>query len=403
MAAAATAGRALVNSNWPSNMFASKERPPYPSSAARAARFDSFGPARPSQRRIGAGSRRFNPAQGGYVQTRSRRRIGRRRTRKRTTTRKQIRRIRRTIKKAKMARFSKIKGQYVFPLQTSATYPLTTFPGPYGQTVSPVGITTSGNCPGAVGWNIIDEPANKSLNILYDTTAVESLPWIDSTTSEARVVNFGDLSAVKEQLRFHHKLSWDLWFRNNSNSVAEVDLYLCKALSDCVIGPLTEINRLRQAAYSDGTDPLIPNDPFPITEDFDQYISVPHSGGQKREWGLVKKVKMVLNPGDESRQFLSYSCTLPYSTLATDVDQLQFCKGSWAMFARIQGGLVVDKTNPSLVAIGGATVGVWMSRDHEMSVSKNDYTNVHRLVTTVPMTIAGPVVAAAAAVDDLTM
>jgi len=108
---------------------------------------------------------------------------------------------------------------------------------------------------------------------------------------------------------------------------------------------------------------------------------------------------MVLNAGDESRQFLSYSVTLPYQTIAS----VNFAKGTWALFARIQGGLVVDKVNPSLVAIGGANVGVWMSRDHEMSVSKNEYNNVHRLITTVPMTIAGPVVAAAAAVDDLTM
>jgi len=402
MAAAATAGRALVNSNWPSNMFASKARPPYPSSAARAARFDSFGPPRygPSQRRVGAGSRRFNPAQGGYVQSRSRRRVGRRRTRKRTTTRKQIRRIRRTIKKAKMARFAKIKGQYVFPIQTSSTYPLITFPGPYGQTVSPMGITTTGNCPGVVGWNLIDSPFNPALTKLYDTTAVESLPWVDSTTSEMRVVNFGDLSAVKEQLRFHHKLSWDLWFRNNSNSVAEVDLYLCKCLGDCSIGPLVELNRIREDAYTDGTDPIIPDDPFPLTEDFDQYFSVPHTGGQKREWSLVKKVKMVLNAGDESRQFLSYSVTLPYQTVAS----VNFAKGTWALFARIQGGLVVDKVNPSLVAIGGANVGVWMSRDHEMSVSKNEYNNVQRLVTTAPNTLSGgAVVAAAAAVDDLTM
>jgi len=350
------------------------------------------------QRKIMPGgyrSKRFVPNTSGFVSNYKRRRPGRkgRKRSKRMRLTKSLRRLREAVN---MRKFVELEGQRCFTLQTSTSLPFVADGSVYGHTVSTG--TTSGSCPSVVGWNEIECPNASDLKNQYATLPAISAPFGASATNTIRISDLIDTS-VSLQYKFHHDLEWDIWYRNNSNITAELDFYLVKCVDATGQDPIIDLQDARASAYIKATDPTATDLPFPLYDDFNQYFTVNNFKG-KRDWKIVKKVRAVLQGGDESRVVFKYKVALPVDTLELESYQ----KGMWGLFCRVQGTLVNDTTNPRQASISGANIAVWMNRKQSISVSRKEYDNIHRLVDfSAPTLTNGPIVGANASVQTANM
>jgi len=326
----------------------------------------------------------FNPgSSGGFVTKTKRPKKSRKALIKARSDMKFKRRIREVSNKETVAI---TRMSYIFPIQTSTSFPCVPVVGPYLQITS--GLTTAGPLPNRVGWNMIECPTLSDLHtrMIAQNAPLRSEPWVTDAVNIIRRSEPNDDSFTNGQYTMCYDLNWKFELRNNSNSTAKVTIYVAKCRDTTGQTPLTELDSLRQKNYVN-TDSLSASPPD-ITRDFEQYYKVKMSG-ERRLWNIHQEFTAVLNPGDTCSKNMSYSCELPWRT----IEGISRTKGSWAVFARIEGTLAIDRDNPSLYDYVGAVVGCHMSRKEHFAIRKSYFDRKYRIGPTASGTLVNPVIA----------
>jgi len=348
--------------------------------AAAAALYRSKGASAP-----GAGPA-FNPGSAGGWKGKLKKR---KKSKKATSKAKTLEKFRHKVFQAVYFRkFADLRQSYIFAIQTSNSFPVIAFGGPYNQVTT--GLTTSGLCPSAVGWNLIEGPTADQLRteLKEEAQPIINMPWDTSGINTMHAYDLNDVAPASYQISIERKLHFLFEIRNNSNVGAKITLYLMRAKADTGISSYDELLDLRDANYIDATSPVSGTVPATITRDFEQYMKVPLHG-KKRIWAVESEVSMVLNAGDVARQSMTYDCVIPhYETYPQS-----YAKGQWQILARIEGSLAVDTSDPSQYNYAGAVVGCHYSRHMRCAMSRKEFDVVTRVGAVEAGTVVTPVVA----------
>lgn len=351
--------------------------------------------ARTAARVTNAASPSFNPgSSGGYVKQGKKRKVKRKRAP--ALTKRQRIAVRAIAIKAPEPYHPvlDVVGQYMFPIQTSATFPCIPLAGFFGMT--PTGLTTTGLTPQRVGYNILEGFPNTSLQAVLAGQPIMQIPD-PSGTNVPKVYDFSDKPDYSDQYRFRHYVKWDMKVKNLSNSGARIDLYLVKANADTDVGPIQEFQALYDQRYIASNNVVAGGDPEEIPKQWDQFFYV--AGANNRIWRQIRKTTIVLNPGDEADVSMSNVSTLHWRGRNSEVYQ----KGTWWLMARIQGTLDCDKTDLSQISMSGANIACKMTRHYSVKVQKSLFDAVMRRSPLVVGNVVTPVTAGDGNQMDLTM
>jgi len=290
---------------------------------------------------------------------------------------------------------SRNRESFIFAIQTTGAFPAIPMLGPYGSI--PVGVSTTTPLPRTVGWHLIECPKLQDLKtrILTQNSMLRSEPWVTDGLNEIRKMGLQNDLPTSRQLVMEYDIGWKLELRNNSNGTAKITFYVVKCNDDSGTDPLTELNNMRNNANVSNVT-LIQNPPT-ITRDYEQYWGV-KLYGRKRHWRKMQEFTAVLNPGDTCEKFLSAHAEMPYHS---NYSENGYLPGSWALIARIEGTLAIDRDNPSLYDYVGAVVGCHMSRTETFKLSKTMFDRKDRLGPTVAGAVVNPVIAMDAAAQPL--
>jgi len=286
---------------------------------------------------------------------------------------------------------------FIFPIQTSAAYPVIPFAGPYNRTVA--GLTTTGNCPKNVGYNLLEGPTfvEQRAELLTEEQTVKFEPWVLGS-DEGRIKQYLTNPKADAQYTVKRSIRWQMEFRNNSTTSAHVVIYLMRCVQQTDSSALTELSGIRAQNYVNSNTPVALNTVEDITLDYQQYMKLKLCG-KKRNWVVDQEFTMVLNGGDVVQQSLAYEQVLPMIQFETTA----FEKGQYQLIARIMGPLAIDVNNPALYDRCGTVIGCQMNRHVLTYISKKDYDVVNRIGPTLAGAVATPGVAQDAGLAGINM
>jgi len=190
-----------------------------------------------------------------------------------------------------------------------------------------------------VAQTVTDFRARLTYRTIGNTSGVSAIETIDA--------DIGGYAGKK----FYFKDSYDLNFKNNTNSAAQLIVYLVKCTDYTSFDPLTELTEMRKAGFSDSSV-LVKED------DFNQYFSIPRIARNKRKWVMQKKWQLDLGGGEEARVFVNIPQSIFDPSFVFEEGNQDYYKGQFAIVTRIMGKPSHDSTNTALLGLSNTLVDI---------------------------------------------
>lgn len=198
-----------------------------------------------------------------------------------------------------------------------------------------------------IGWSTIVGPTVTTFRARLNYRTLDS----DSGVTSIKEIDADHGGYIGK--KFYFRDTHNLHLKNNTNSPCEVVIYLLKCTDYTNVGPLTEINEMRKAAFSDAG--VLPRD-----EDFNQYYSIPRVNKGQRKWIIHKKWTMDLSGGEESRLFVNIPQVMLDPAVVFETGDATYFKGMFTLIMRQQGKVTHDKTTTTLLGIANTEIDIMM-------------------------------------------
>lgn len=220
---------------------------------------------------------------------------------------------------------------------------------------------------------------------------------LNGDATERRVEIIADETAAGALLRsnrtFYFNDYFQYHFKNNTNSTAEMTIYVLKCIDITSSDPLTELAELRKAAFSD-------TGVVALDDDFSQYWSVKSVPATSRKWAIHEKVCIELSGGRESRVHLQMPKFRYNRDQHFEQGNATYVKGQYLIVCRIQGKPTHGIANPGQQAMTNTLVDYARYRTLKTYVKNDTVVQVYKDAGNFGFnTIADPVVAAPEAVE----
>lgn len=203
-------------------------------------------------------------------------------------------------------------------------------------------------------------------------TRVETLDMADATTY------FGKRFKIKSSAGFR--------IANNSNHAGVLVIYTMRCMEDTSISAATDLTERLKSAYSDTS--VTAKEDLP-----NQYWSTP--GGASKKWKMVGKKVVHLTGGNNCKVFCKRPTVYFNPDLVTETGESEsYVKGCVTFLMRMQGELVHDTQDASLVGIGQAQFDIESTLRTEVDVQSGIVVQKYR-----PPTISLDAVAIAEQAD----
>ncbi len=186
--------------------------------------------------------------------------------------------------------------------------------------------------------------------------------------------------------KYYFKDSFNMHFKNNTNSPAELVVYLLRCNDYTVLSPTSEMNELRKAAFSN-TQVLSKED------DFNQYWTIPRINASKRKWQIQKHWKIDMSGGEESTLFVSPRMVIFDPSVIVEEGDATYFKGQYAVVIREQGKVTHDTSTKTNLGLSNTEIDVMVNVRRKTYMQQSTVVQTHRQAANVGVALSAPTVA----------
>lgn len=188
------------------------------------------------------------------------------------------------------------------------------------------------------------------------------LQHVAATTAQVKIdADFGGY--VGQKFYFHD--TFDLSFKNNTNSPVEFVVYLMKCTQYTDTSPDLELTELRKAAFSNATSLIVKE------TDYDQYWSLPRINTSQRIWQISKRWQLDMSGGEEASLFIKKPIVTFDPSVVFEQGDMSYLRGDYCVVIRQQGKVTHSIGTAANMGLTNTSVDVLVSSRRKTFMQQN--------------------------------
>lgn len=219
------------------------------------------------------------------------------------------------------------------------------------------------NAVNKVEWSELILQTTSDFNARCNFTSIGN----NDANTVSRIEEISMESTVTSYLgkKFYFEDSHRFKFKNNTNSSAEMVIYVVKCTDYTSYTPLNDLTEMRKAAF--GSTIVLAKE-----DDFNQYWTVPRIGTAQRKWRIHKRFSIDLGGGEEAILPIRLPQVGYDPAVVVEMGSSAYMKGQYAIICRIMGKPSHDVASLSTLGMSNTLVDAIEYRKEKTSVQTSN-------------------------------